>query len=266
MSASPGKAWRSLLAFELVPAVKGPLLWAALAGLALLVLPVRIISMGEFSFNGQLIGQESRLVYVIFGGHSWIVFMTTLLTLCLCLDRTGAHYMRNNDLLVLSRSVGRVSFYLAKMASVLVPSLLYGFLALAFFWEELYRNTGVNLYRVFLLFLPLSLSMACLASLYFLLRNFLGNFMIFFLWLFLLPIIYVANLWRYLAPEALREGGPQFPALGLLPQFGGIHAHSLGMVHDAFSRPDTWVSLANGAVWTVLALAAGALLFRKKRL
>lgn len=266
MSASAGKAWRAVLAFELAPSVKGPLLWAALGGLALLALPVRIIAMGEFSFNGQLIGQESRLAYVLFGGHSWIVFMTTLLTLCLCLDRTGAHYLRNNDLLVLSRSVGRNSFYMAKMASVLVPSLLYGLLALGLFWEELYRNAGVNLYGVFALFLPLSLSMICLTSLYFLLRNFLGNFMIFFLWLFLLPIIYVGNMWRYFAPTALREGVPQFPVLGLLPQFGGIHAHSLGMVHEAYRREDTWMALVNGGLWSVAAVAAGMWIFSRKRL
>jgi hypothetical protein len=266
VSATPGKAWRSLLVFELLPSVKGPLLWAALGGLALLVLPVRVITMGELSFNGQIIGQESRLVYVLSVGHSWIVFMTTLLTLCLCLDRTGAHYLRNNDLLVLSRSVGRLSFYLAKMASVLVPSLLFAALALGLFWEEIYRAAGVNLWRVFTLFLPLSLSMICLTSLYFLLRNFLGNFMIFFLWLFLLPIIYVGNLWRYLAPETLREGVPQFPVLGLLPQFGGLHAHSLGMVHSAFERPDTWLSLVNCGLWAVAAALAGAWLFDRKRL
>ena len=266
MSASAGKAWRSLLVFELMPSVKGPLLWAALGGLALLILPVRIIAMGEFSFNGQLIGQESRLAYVLLGGHSWIVFMTTLLTLCLCLDRTGAHFLRNNDLLVLSRAVGRPSFYLAKMASVLAPSLLYGLLALTLFWEELYRNAGVNLWRVFALFLPLSLSMACLASLYFLLRNFLGNFMIFFLWLFLLPILYVGNLWRYLAPAALREGAPQFPVLGLLPQFGGIHAYSLGMVHDAYRGPDAWLALVKCGLWTAAAVAAGVWIFSRKRL
>jgi hypothetical protein len=266
VSASSGKAWRSVLAFELAPSVKGPLPWAALAGLLLLGLPVRVISMGEFSFNGQLIGQESRLAYALLFGHSLIVLMTTLLTLCLCLERTGAHYLRNNDLLVLSRAVGRVSFLAAKMASVLAPSLLYGLLALGLFWAELYRSAGINHLGIFALILPLSLSMACLVCIYFLLRSFLSNFMIFFLLLLLLPVLYIANLWRYLAPEALREGAPQFPALGLLPQFGGLHAHSLGMVHEAFRRPDTWAAVANCGVWTAAALAAGLWIFSRKRL
>lgn len=260
----PG-AWRALLLFELMPSFKGPLLWAAAAGLVLLVFPVRILSMGEFTVNGQPIGQEVRLPVALAIGQSLIVFLTTLVALCLCLDRTGAHFLRNNDLLVLSRPLGRPSFYLAKLVSVLAPALLYGLLAIALFWEELWRTSGINIYALFPFFLPMALGITCLAALYFLMRNFLGNFMIFFLWLLVLPVIYFANLWRYFA-GSLREGAPQVPVLGLLPQFGGLHAHSLGMVNDYFAREDTWRAVANCGIWTVLALALGLWLFNRKRL
>jgi hypothetical protein len=259
------KKWRAMLAFEMVPTLKGPLPWAALAGLILFETWLRFLMSGSFSFNGKVVGQLDRLVFVAAFGYSGIPFLATLLTLSLCLDRTGAHYLRNNDLLALSRGVGRMSFYLAKIAGVLVPVLVYSLAALGIFWLELYRNAGVNLYRIFLLIFPLALGLACLVSIYFLMRNFLGNFMIFFLWLLLLPVIYVSNLWHYYA-GVLREGVPQAPFLGFLPQFGGIHAHSLGMIHDFYRRDGTWHALAGGGVWTVLALAAGLWVFTKKRL
>lgn len=261
-------AWkrkRTLLLFELVPALRGPLLWVALFSLGLVIIPVRFIFVGEFSVNGQLLGQELRLNYVLAVGYSTIVFLTTLLTLCLCLDRTGNHYLRNNDLLILSRAFGRSAFYIAKIASVLVPAAIYGALAITLFWEELYRIAGVNLFRVFLLILPLTLSMGCLVSLYFLMRHFFGNFIIFFLWLLLLPVIYVGNLWSYYA-GVFREGAPRIPILGILPQFGGIHAYSLGLVGDVFLREDAWHAVANGSLWTAMALATGLWVFSRKRL
>ncbi len=254
-----------LLLFELIPTLKGPLHWVALASLGLLVIPVHFIFVGEFSVNGQLLAQDLRLNYVLAVGYSTIVFLTTLLTLSLCLDRTGIHYLRNNDLLVLARNFGRPAFYFTKLASVLVPALVYALLGLSLFWEELYRLAGVNLFRVFLLILPLSLSMTCLVTVYFLLRHFLRNFVIFFLSLLLLPVIYIGNLWRYYG-GALREGVPHVPILGLLPQFGGIHAYSLGMVADAFIREDTWQALANGFGWTAMALGVGVFLFTRKQL
>jgi hypothetical protein len=261
-------AWkrkRSLILFELLPALKGPLVWVALASLVLLAIPVRYIFVGEFAVNGQMLGQALRLNYVLAVGYSAIVFLTTLFTLCLCLDRTGNHYLRNNDLLMLSRALGRPVFYMAKMASVLIPAVAYASLAIILFWEELYRIAGVNLFRVFLLILPLSLSMACLVSLYFLMRHFLGNFMIFFLWLLFLPVIYVGNLWRYYG-GVLREGASRMPVFGILPQFGGIHAFSLGLVGDVFIRDETWHALANGALWTIVAMATGLYAFSRKRL
>jgi hypothetical protein len=265
MSQPNWKRKRTLLIFELVPAIKGPFLWLALFSLGLLILPVKFIFVGEFSFNGQLVGQALRLNYVLAVGYSLIVFLTTLFALSLCLDRTGNHYLRNNDLLVLARAFGRPTFYLIKIGSVLLPTIIYGIFALTLFWEELYRVAGVNLFRVFLLILPLSLSMACLISLYFLMRYFLGNFLIFFVWMLLLPVIYFGNLWRYYG-GALRENVPQIPILGLLPQFGGIHAYSLGMVGDVFLRTDTWLALVSGAIWTMVALVTGLLLFRRQRL
>lgn len=258
-------AWRSMLAFELVPTLKGPLVWAALAGLLPMVVLVRYFSAGEVSLNGRLIGEEARLVPLLFIGYMLINFLATLLTLCLCLDRTGAHYLRNNDLLVLSRAMGRSSFYLAKIASVFVPAAAYSVLALGLFWEELYRNAGVNLYRIFVLILPMSLGVLCLITLYFLLRNFLSNFMIFFLLLFILPIIYCGNLWGYYS-GLIGEGLPQLPALGFLPRFGGVFLHALGMIHDKFLWPETWKALVNCGMWTACSVAVGLWLFHRKRL
>ncbi|MDB5049358.1 MAG: hypothetical protein JWO30_2429 [Fibrobacteres bacterium] len=265
MSQGPSMRLRAVLFFELGPALKGPLLWAALASLMILVVPIRYIMVGDIHVNGELVGQALRLNYVVAIGYSTIVFLTTLFTLCFCLDRTGTHYLRNNDLLILSRAMGRPHFYLAKMASVLIPSLAYGILAVTLFWEELYRVAGVNLSHVFILIMPLGLSMLCLVSLYFLMRNFLGNFMIFFLWLLMLPVIYVVNLWRYYA-GFLREGGPLAEGINMLPQFGGIHVWSLGMVSDFFMRPESWHALANGALWSVVASVTGLFVFSKKRL
>ena len=265
MSGSATMRRRAILFFELGPALKGPLLWAALAGLFLLAVPIRYIMVGYIHVNGELVGQALRLNYVVAIGYSTIVFLTTLFTLCFCLDRTGTHFLRNNDLLVLARAVGRPQFYLAKMASVLIPSAGYGILAVGLFWEELYRVAGVNLSQVFLLVLPLTLSMLCLVSLYFLMRNYLGNFILFFLWMLLLPIIYVVNLWGYYA-GVLQEGNAFTELIDALPQFGGIHVWSLGVVSDFFLRPDSWHALVNGAVWSGIAIAAGLFVFSRKRL
>ena len=256
---------RALLVFEMLPAVKGPLFWVALASLGLLVIPVRFIFVGEFSVNGQPLCQGLRLNYVLAVGYSSIVFLTTLFTLCLCLDRTGAHYLKNNDLLILSRSLSRPIFYLAKIGSVLLPSIVYGSLAILLFWEELYRIAGINLFRVFLLIFPLSLSMSCLVGLYFLIRNFMGNFMIFFLWLLFLPVIYFVNLWRHYG-GILRDGESHSSLMGFFPQFGGIHAYSLGLVGDWFIRGDSLFALVNCTAWTVFALGAGLYFFSKRRL
>ncbi|MEO7424489.1 MAG: hypothetical protein ABI036_04830 [Fibrobacteria bacterium] len=265
MSGTSTMRLRAVLLFELAPALKGPLPWTALAGLLVLVVPIRFIMVGELHFNGELVGRAVRLNYVVAIGYSIIAFLTNLFTLCFCLDRTGPHFLRNNDLLILARAMGRPQFYLAKMASVLIPSLAYALVAVLLFWEELYRVAGVNLSHVFILILPLSLSMFCLVSLYFLMRNFLGNFTIFFLWLLLLPIIYVANLWTYYA-GVLRESGALIKAINLLPQFGGIHAWSLGSVSDFFYREPSWHALLNGAAWTLASAAAGLFLFARKRL
>ena len=265
MSAGPSMRLRAILLFELAPVIKGPLLWAALASLIVLVIPIRYIMAGDIYNNGELVGKDLRLNTVVVIGYSIIVFLTTLFSLCFCLDRTGNHYLRNNDLLILSRNVGRPAFYLAKIASVFMPAFAYGLVAITLFWEELYRVAGVNLPSVFLLVFPLGLGILCLVSLYFLMRNVLGNFMIFFLWILLLAVIYVVNLWSYYA-GFLREGGLFTKAVNLLPQFGGIHAWSLGMVREFFYRPESWHALVNCSAWTAASLVVGLVLFNRKRL
>jgi hypothetical protein len=266
MTQSTWKRSRTLFLFEMVPTLKGPLPWAALLGLGLLIIPVRFIFVGEFSVNGQLLGQELRLNYVLAVGYTTITFLTNLFALSLCMERTGNHhYLRNHDLLVLSRSLSRPIFYIAKLASVLIPTLVFAVLSILLFWEELYRIAGVNLFKIFYLIFPLSLSLACLVSLYFFMRHFLGNFMIFFLWLLLLPILYVANLWHYYG-GALRAGSENNSVLEWLPQFGGIHAYSLGLVGDAFLRDDAGSALLNLGLWTVFAVGCGIFVFIRKRL
>jgi hypothetical protein len=242
--------------------------WAALAGLVIYDWWLRFLFGGHFTFiaNGKSAApQFDPLVFLAALGYSGIPFIATLLTLSLCLDRTGAHYLRNNDLLVLSRGLGRVAFYLAKMASVLLPVFVYATMSLGVFWAELYRNAGVNRYQVFALILPLALALGCLTSLYFLMRNFLGNFMIFFLWLLLLPVIYVSNLWHYYA-GVLREGAPEAPFLGFLPQFGGMHAYSLGLINEIYRRDNAWHAIVGVGIWTVLGLGVGLWVFKRKRL
>jgi len=257
---------RAILLFELAPALKGPLPWAALASLVVLLVPIRFVMAGEIHINnGELIGKALRVNTVLVVGYSTIVFLTTLFTLSFCLDRTGPHYLRNNDLLVLSRDVGRPAFYLSKMISVLIPSLVYGFLAIALFWGELLRIAGIDLHEVFLLILPLGLSMTCLVGIFFLMRNFLGNFMIFFLCLLFLPIIYVVNLWRYYG-NFISEAGLMSRVIGMLPQFGGVHVWSLGLVSDTLRREHAWHALANAGLWAAASVGLGLLVFSRKRL
>ncbi len=254
----------ALLKFEWGPLLKGPLPWGAAGGLIFLVVPIRFLFSEGFSQNGQTVALALRLNYVLAIGYSAIVFLTTLFTLSLCLERTGAHYLRNNDLLILAREVGRSEFYLSKIFCVLAPAAVYGFAALLLFWEELYRLAGVNLSHVFLLIFPLTLSMACLIAMYFLARNFFGNFMIFFLSLLLLPVIYFGDLWHYYG-GIFRAGASGMSVLDWLPQFGGIHAYSLGMVGDVFLRETAWQAVVNLVLWTLMSVSGGLILFRRKR-
>jgi hypothetical protein len=138
--------------------------------------------------------------------------------------------------------------------------------ALAIFWLELWRQTGINHAAVFSHVLPLWLSLACLVCLYFLMRNYMGNFIIFFLWLLLLPFIYLGNGWRYFAPEAWREGVPAFFSLSWLPQIGGLHIHALGRVGAMAPVEHTWAAMLNCGAWTLGAALLGAWLFSRKRL
>lgn len=265
MTASALKKIQSLSLFEIMPSLRGSFIYLAFGSLLLLVIPVRIIFAGDFVVNGQAVGMDPRLNYVIAVGYSILVFLTTLFSLTMCLDRAGTDYLRNNDLLILARSVTRPAFYFSKMFSVLIPVIIFEFLAITLFWEELYRIAGINLFQLFFLIGPLTLGMICLISLYFLMRHFMGSFMIIFVNLLLLPIIYVANLWRYYAGH-IRENVPQFPLLGVLPQFGGVHAYSLGLIGDQFCREDTWLALLNVTAWTIVACLLGLWLFTKKRL
>jgi hypothetical protein len=89
--------------------------------------------------------------------------------------------------------------------------------------------------------------------------------MIFFLWLLFLPVIYVVNLWRYYG-NVISEAGPVARLIGMMPQFGGVHAWSLGVVSDGLRKEYAWHALANMGLWTGVAVGAGIYLFNRKRL
>jgi len=96
------------------------------------------------------------------------------------------------------------------------------------------------------------LSLSALVAVYFLARQFAGNFFVFFLWLAYLPFSYATNLWFYFA-EPLRGGAGSWNWIQFLPQFGGLHAFSLGMVQDFYRREAAWSAVANLGLWTAAA-------------
>jgi hypothetical protein len=259
---SPLRTFSVLVRHEFAGGFKGPLFWIALACLFVLPLPVRMAYGGEIMILGRTVGESYRLAVALVGGFSVLMFFSTLYTLCLCLERTGSHYLRSNDLLILARATGRFPFYAAKLASVFLNAFLYGALGLIGLWEELSRIGASGATRLFPLLLPLGMNLACLIAVYFFLRNFFRNFLIFFLWLIALPVLFLAGLWHCYA-DPLKGGLRVFL---WLPQLGGLHAWALGAVHPALDRPEADWALLNVGLWTAVAFTAGALIFLRKRL
>jgi len=139
---------------------------------------------------------------------------------------------------------------------------LYGTLGLLFLWEELFRVGAAQSGRLLFLLLPLGLTVACIITVYFSLRNFLGNFLIFFIWLVALPVFFLTGLWHYYADTL----NGNFRFLLLLPQLGGLHAWAMGMIHSSLERPQTSWALLNVVCWMLATLTLGSVVFMRKRL
>ncbi len=263
---SPWTAGFRIARFEAGEALRGTALWVGLAVLTLFLLGVKGLFSGDFVLNGQALSHQVRLVYFLGVGYSMLTFLTTLYGLAVCVERTGTGYLRGNDLLLLARPVSRSVFYFGKMGGALAAVFFFSVISVSLFWVALYWYSGVNLYGLLWLVAPQCLGLAALVSLFFWLRQFLGNVTVFFICIALLPFSYASNLWYYYG-ATLRESlqtawsWPQF-----LPQFGGLHAFALGLVQDFYFRPATWVAVANIGLWILLALVAGALRFRRRLL
>jgi hypothetical protein len=185
-----------------------------------------------------------------------------LYALSLCLERSGFHYLRDNDVLVLARSVGRVPFYAAKVGAVFLNAGVYATVGFLWLWQELVRIGASGVAKLLALLLPLALTLACVIAVYFALRNLLRNFLIFFLWLLALPLFFFAGLWHCYA-DSLKGG---LRTLLILPQFGGLHAWALGVVLPSLYRPEADWAPVNMILWSLAAFAVGLAIFLRKKL
>ncbi len=263
---SPWSTGFRIARFEAEEVVGGTSWWVALAVLVFFLLGVKGLFAGQFMMNGQEVGQQARLVYFLGVGYSVIVFLSTLYGLSVCVERTGASFLRGNDLLLMARSVSRSVFYFGKLGGAFVAAALFSVIALVMFWLALFWYSGVNLYALLLLAGPQLFGLSAVMSLFFWMRLYLGNVTVFFLWLAFLPFSYATNLWYYYG-AALREASTTgWSWIGFLPQFGGMHAFSLGVVQEFYYRTEAWLAVANLGLWTLLALVAGAMRFRKRLL
>lgn len=254
-----------ILRYELRQATRNLLTWAAL--LCLLGLPpaMGFIFGGSIQVNGHPVAEQIRQTYGVVVGLTTVNFLATLYVLCLSLERTGSSYLRHNDILILARSVGRMPFWLAKWAGIFLPGLAYLALGLVFVLEEIVRHGGIWAPGLLAAELPMGLGLMLLAALYLALRNFFGNFIIFFVWLLVLPVLYVGDLW-HLYGGVLREAGPRLGLLGLLPQLGSLHGLALGWAQPNLERPEALLSLVNGGIWILAGVAFGLIAFVRKRL
>jgi len=256
---------RVLVGYELKQVRRNHLTWAALACLAVLPPLMSMIFGSTIQVSGHPVAGQLKQGYAVAVGLTAVHFLATLYVLCLCQERLGSSYLRQNDALVLSRSISRYAFWLGKLAGIVVPALLYTALGLILLAEEIWRHGGEFSFGILLAELPYALGLTTVASIYLAARNSFGNFLIFFGWLLILPIIYFANLWQ-LYSGVLREAGPQLGWLQILPQLGGVHAFAMGGAQYTLWRPAAAYSLVSVAVWLAVSLVVGAFAFHRKRL
>ncbi len=265
MRPSALRVFGTLLRFELGEGFKGPLFWVALICLPLVLIPLRLAWSGQIVVMGQSLAESYRQAAGMALGATCVVFFSNLYGLCLCLERAGSSYLRHHDLMLLSRSVGRSWFFLGKVAGVWITASAYGLAATFLLFLDGLRISGIAPWSLLWVAFTTSLGLACIVSLSFCLRNFLPNFLIFFVWLLVLPVQYFSNLWHYYGVSQGSAVGPLSGFL-LLPQVGGLHAFALGKLLPPWWVPGTAASLVNIALWITVSLVAGMAIFSRKRL
>jgi hypothetical protein len=255
----------ALCRYELRQAWRNVLTWAAVGCLVLIPLSLRLVFSGSIQVNGHPLAEQIRLVYAIVIGVTLINFLSTLYVLCLALERTGSSYLKHNDILVIARSTPRMTFWMSKLAGIWIPGMAYVFAGLTLLILEIARNGSGFLPKLWFAQIPLTLGLGLIATLYLALRNTFGNFFIFFLWLLIMPVLYVVNLWQIYG-GVLREAGPNLGLFAYLPQIGSLHSLALGWGHESLWRPGGAVGLINVGLWLAAGLIFGASVFRNKRL
>ena len=256
---------KALIHFESKLWLRNPINFFALGALFIFLWFLKAGFTSNLMINGQSVALQYRVIYLLAFGYSCVSLITTLYTLCLCLERLGAGYLQQNDWLILSRGVSRGEFHFAKLFSVILFVSAFGALSIFAFWATLYFFSGENLYRILWLIFPLALVQTTVAALFFGLRQFLAAFPLFFGFLLVLPIFYVSQLWKYYG-GILRGNTSIESELHWIPDFGGVHAFSLGVVQDFFYRPHAYWALINIVCWSILGLALGIWAFQRKRL
>ncbi len=255
----------ALCRYELRQAWRNVLTWAALICLLLIPFAMRLVFGGTIQVNGHPVAEQIRLVYAVVIGVTLVNFLATLYLLCLALERTGSSYLKHNDILVLARGTPRSAFWLCKLGGIWIPGLVYTFIGLTLVIVEIGRHGSGFIPKLWLAGLPLGLGLGVIATLYLALRNAFGNFFIFFLWLLVMPVLYVADLWK-LYGGVLKEAGPKLGIFDLLPQLGTLHGVAMGWGHFTLWRPGGPVGFVNVAAWLVLGMALGLIAFWRKRL
>jgi hypothetical protein len=214
---------------------------------------------------GKSLAESYRQAAGMAMGASTVVFFANLYGLCLCLERAGSSYLRHHDLLILSRPMSRTWFYLGKVAGVWLTASAYGLAAVTLLFIDGFRISGTPPWEVLWVGLTTSLGLACLITLSFFLRNFFPNFLVFFIWLLVLPVQYLSNFWHYYMVSHESATGLLAGFL-LLPQVGGLHAFALGCLHPMWVAKGTAASLINISAWIVVSLLGGLMVFSRKRL
>jgi hypothetical protein len=257
-------AW-IILRYELRQALRSVLTWAAFPCLAVIPPIIGVVFGGSIQVSGHPVGEQFRQSYAVAIGLTAVFFLATLYVLCLCLERLGSSYLRHNDILVLARSVSRPAFWLAKLSGIVIPGIIYTLLGLLFVFEEIWRHGGSWVPNILMAQFPISLGLFTIAVLFLALRNAFGNFIIFFVFLLVLPILFVGDLWSIYA-GVLREAESGLGFLSIMPQLGGLHALALGLGHPSFWRSAAVLASINTALWSVAGITIGLLGFKRKRL
>lgn len=245
-------------------------LFSPFAAMALVLLVLGLYFIGgiygaEFLLNGHAVAPEKRVIYSLAFFHAQLSLLASLFTLALCAARLGPAHASAEEILLLTRALRRRDFLLARFLGIAASSLLFWGLCLLSFYVVMLWKTGVNLHALLWLFFPQGLGLLTLAAAYFALRAHLGNLSALFALLALLPLLYAVNLYHLYA--GLGETGLlRGMMLVLFPQFGTLHALSLGWVQDFFARPGAVLGLWSVGAWGLVYGAYALWRFERERL